>query len=99
MTFPADVPQRLSRAKSLPEAIRILREAAGSHDRLAVELGTRRQRVILWEQGEYPSRYVEKLKELGVPGRLFSRVSRDEVEARLREIEAEVAALRDLIRE
>jgi transcriptional regulator with XRE-family HTH domain len=99
VTFGADVRDRLRDAESLPVAIRILRIAAGSHDKLAAELGTSRQSIIAWEKGRFPEDYVAQLRDLGVPARLLTRVSRDEVEARLRAVEAEVAALRDLLGE
>lgn len=47
--------------------IKALRKEAGSHDKLAKELGTSRQRVIDWEHGGYPRDYVDQLIERGVP--------------------------------
>lgn len=100
VTFPSlEVRARLEAAGSLPEAVLILHRAAGSHDKLAKILGTTRQRIIKWEEGDYPARYAKKLLDLGVPARLFTRTPRDEIEGRLRRIEAEVAALRREIEE
>lgn len=95
MTFPDDVLAKLQRAKTLAEAIRIAREAAGSHDKLAKMLSTSRQTVIGWETGTFPTRrYREGLARLGVPARFFVTVDKTDVERRLRWVEAEVAAIR-----
>lgn len=100
MTWREDVRPKLARAETLPEAIRLLREAAGSHDKLADEIGkpATRQVVIRWEKGENrPTKpaYVEQLLALGVPPALL--FNRGAVEKRLRQVEAEVAAIRRLL--
>jgi transcriptional regulator with XRE-family HTH domain len=87
--------------RSLAEAVMALRKRAGSHDKLAAQLSTSRQRVIDWEKGtSWPSaRYREKLRELGVPERLLIRpTTLDELAARARQIVGELAALRVEIR-
>lgn len=83
----------LEQAETLPRAITLLRENAGSHDKLAAELGTSRQRVIAWEKGGYPREYVDALKTMGVPERLLDRDSRVSTDDRLGELEGEVADL------
>lgn len=88
----------LSNAASLPEAIVMLRKAAGSHDKLAARLGTNRQTVIAWEKGSWPKSYVDKLREEGVPEQFLTRsVSREDLDERVRQLEAELAALRQEI--
>lgn len=94
MTFSDEVVARLKRAKTLPEAVVLAREAAGSHDKLAAMLGTTRQTVINWEQGVFPARYQDKLIAAGIPARFFVTVDKTAVEKRLRRVEAEVAAIR-----
>lgn len=97
VSAPDDALRRtLSKATSLGEAVTVLRVAAGSHDKLAAALGTSRQRVIAWESGAYPRAFVSQLRDLGVPDRLLDRLSRIEVEKRLRQVEADVAEIRRL---
>lgn len=97
MTFEPDVRKLLTSADSLSAAIRILRKAFGSHDKFAAHLGTSRQSVIAWEKGRFPEDYVEALRRDGIPAHLLIRTPRDEVESRLRAVEAEVARIRELL--
>lgn len=93
-----DVRKKLAKAKTLAEAIGILVAAAGSDDKLGDQLGTSRQTVIGWRKhGRFPEEYIDKLRDLGVPDNLLRRVTREEVERRLRQVEAEVEELRRLL--
>lgn len=84
----------------LSERIEALRRQAGSHDKLAAALGTRRGTIIRWEKGAQPSdEYVTRLADYtGLPADLFATpvVS---VEQRLAEaleaLRAELATLAD----
>lgn len=83
---------------SLSQAIERLKDEAGGYDRFAAELGTSRQTVIKWvRHGVFPEDYVDALRDRGVPDDLLRRVPRSEVESRLRKLEAEIAAIRDLL--
>lgn len=84
----------------LHKRIEWLRKKAGSHDKLAVKLGTTRQTVIGWEKGKQPNAsYRKKLAVLSkFPADSFLRsgVEREVwalTENRLLELEALVARL------
>jgi DNA-binding XRE family transcriptional regulator len=94
VTFPDEVLRRLERAKTLPEAVTIARIAAGSHDKLGRLLGAKRQTIIKWEKGTYPTQYRDQLIAIGVPAKLLTTVDRTAIEKRLRRVEAEVASIR-----
>lgn len=84
--------------ETLAEWIGQLKDQAGGYDRFAAELGTRRQTVIRWvRHGVFPEDYVDELRARGVPAELLLRVPREEIEARLRRVEAEVAEIRRLL--
>lgn len=94
----SDAERGLDEATSLPEAIKILRKQAGSHDKLAAELGTNRQAIIAWEKGRWPKTFLGKLRDRGVPDALLTPPSNlDELDDRARQIEAELVALREEI--
>lgn len=95
---PHDVLERLEASETLAEAVKILRMWAGSHDKLAGTLGTSRQRVIGWEQGQAPrAAYRDQLLALGVPARFFVTVSRADLEQRLTKVEKEAQEIRVLL--
>lgn len=84
-----------TQADTLPAAIKELRHRAGSHDKLAAELGTSRQRVIQWEKGAAPSaRYRAKLEAMGVPSTLFES-ERGSIEDQLELIRLELREMRE----
>jgi transcriptional regulator with XRE-family HTH domain len=47
----ATIPHNIKQM-TVPQRIKWLRKQAGSHDRLAMKLGTTRQVVIRWEKGQ-----------------------------------------------
>lgn len=98
VTFGEDTRRRLAGAKTLPEAIGILKDAAGSDDKLAADLGTSRKTVISWRKhGVWPETYLGVLRDRGVPDALLQRATPEEIERRLRAAEAEILAIRDLL--
>lgn len=85
----------------LHKRIEWLRKQAGSHDKLAARLGTKRQTVIGWEKGAQPNgRYRQLLAELsGFPADAFARTASERevwalTEARLRAVEESLAETR-----
>lgn len=84
---------------SLAAAIIELRQRVGSQVKLAKKVGTTERTVKHWEHGTVPQRkWRPALIRLGVDVRLFERAeTRQEVERRLRLVEAEVARIRVLL--
>jgi transcriptional regulator with XRE-family HTH domain len=83
---------------NLAAAIIRLRQQVGSQVKLANAVGTTERTVKRWEKGVVPqAKFRPALTDLGVDERLFARAEMwEEVEARLRDVEAEIARIREL---
>jgi transcriptional regulator with XRE-family HTH domain len=84
---------------TLPAAIIALRKSVGSQAKLAAKAGVAERTVKRWERGALPQGPAKAaLVALGIPPRLFERAElRDEIEARLLRLEAEIARIRELL--
>lgn len=80
---------------TLAAAIIALRESLGSQPKLAAAAGVSERQVKRWERGALPGLPAQKkLVQLGIPAELFIRVNLDEIDRRLRAVEAECARIR-----
>lgn len=84
---------------TLAAAIIRLRKDVGSQAKLAAKTGVSERTVKRWERGAVPQRPArEALVRLGIQPTLFASADlRDEIETRLRTVEAEVARIRELL--
>lgn len=89
---------REAQGGTLAAAIVALRKRLGSQVKLAEAVGVTDRTVKRWEKGAVPEEPARsELIRLGVPEALFHAYVREEVERRLRAVEAETARIRELL--